>query len=328
MHAEQLGLETAWVAQHHFHEDEGGLPAPLVFLAHVGAQTRRIRLGTGIITLPLENAVRVAEDTAVLDLLLGGRLEVGVGTGGTPESFSTFGLQSDDRAQIFAHNLGIVRAGWRGEALAAGNRIYPSVPSLDRRVWQATFSVSGGTRAGLAGDGLLLSRTQPRPEEARDASLADLQLPIIEAYLQALPQGVAPRIMASRSLLVGDDHAQAIGWADAGLRRAAKRVAELARLGPDATVQQLIRAHDTHVGDVDHVIASLQADAVLQYATDWVFQAHSVDPEHVHILRSIELLATQVAPALGWRAGAALQAQPADLQPVTGKQNAPLSVLA
>src|SRR5262245_37310181 len=52
--AERCGFDTAWIAQHHFHEDEGGLPAPFVFLAQVAAQTSRIRLGTAIVTLPLE----------------------------------------------------------------------------------------------------------------------------------------------------------------------------------------------------------------------------------------------------------------------------------
>ena len=47
VHAERCGFDSAWVAQHHFHEDEGGLPAPFVFLAQVAAQTSRIRLGTG-----------------------------------------------------------------------------------------------------------------------------------------------------------------------------------------------------------------------------------------------------------------------------------------
>ena len=57
------------------------------FSAHVAAQTDRIRLGTAIITLPMENPLRVAEDAAVLDLLTDGRLEVGFGSGGTPTSF-------------------------------------------------------------------------------------------------------------------------------------------------------------------------------------------------------------------------------------------------
>ena len=52
--AERCGFDTAWVAQHHFHEDEGGLPSPFVFLAQVATQTSRIRLGTGVVTLPIE----------------------------------------------------------------------------------------------------------------------------------------------------------------------------------------------------------------------------------------------------------------------------------
>ncbi|MBN3049897.1 LLM class flavin-dependent oxidoreductase, partial [Pectobacterium brasiliense] len=50
--AEQLGFDSSWVAQHHFHADEGGLPSPLVFLALVAARTQRIQLGSGVITLP------------------------------------------------------------------------------------------------------------------------------------------------------------------------------------------------------------------------------------------------------------------------------------
>src|SRR5437868_12013671 len=79
LHAERFGFDSAWIAQHHFHEDEGGLPAPFVFLAQAAVQTSRIRLGTGIVTLPLELPIRVAEDAVVTDLISGGRLEVGVG---------------------------------------------------------------------------------------------------------------------------------------------------------------------------------------------------------------------------------------------------------
>src|SRR4051812_20255025 len=94
VHAEANGFDSAWVAQHHFSRDEGGLPAPFVFLSYVAALTSRIRLGTGIVTLPLEQPIRAAEDAAVLHLLSGGRLELGVGSGGTPSSFTAFGLDS------------------------------------------------------------------------------------------------------------------------------------------------------------------------------------------------------------------------------------------
>lgn len=137
--AEALGFDLAWVAQHHFHKHEGRLPSPFVFLAYVASRTRRIRLGTGIVTLPLENAVRVAEDAIVLDLLSRGRLEVGVGTGGTPESFAAFGLDGNDRSAIFARQFAAVRSAWAGRPLAGGDTLYPSGSQLPGRIWQARF---------------------------------------------------------------------------------------------------------------------------------------------------------------------------------------------
>jgi len=299
-HAEAFGFDSAWVAQHHFHEAEGGLPSPFVFLAHVAARTRRIRLGTGVVTLPLENAVRVAEDAVVFDLLSGGRLEFGVGTGGTPSSFTAFGLASEQRAEVFARHLALVRDGWAGRPLPGGDHLYPSSPQLLDRIWQATFSVSGGSRAGEAGDGLMLSRTQPRPEAWPRASLAELQDPIIDAYLERLPEGRPPRIMGSRSVFVADDRGEALRLAELGLRRSVARFGDPSRPGAGASLQELIAGYDVHVGTVDDVIASLSADRVLDRVTDMVFQVHSVDPPHALIVRSIELIATRVAPALGW----------------------------
>lgn len=298
--AERFGFDTAWVAQHHFHADEGGLPAPLVFLAHVAAETTRIRLGTGVITLPLENPIRVAEDAAVLDLLSGGRLEVGFGTGGTPSSFTAFGHESAERGEIFGRHLKTVLDAWAGRSLPGGDRLYPSAPQLLDRIWQATFSVAGGERAGFAGDGLMLSRTQPRPHDNPNASLADLQNPIIDAYLHALPAGRAPRILGSRSLFVADSRTEALQLAEVGLRRGAERLIAAGHKVAGNSLADLIVAFDVHVGTVEDVVASLSADETLERVTDIVFQVHSVDPPHPQILRSIELIATKVAPALGW----------------------------
>jgi putative FMN-dependent luciferase-like monooxygenase len=299
-HAEKAGLDSAWIAQHHFHEREGGLPAPFAFLGFVAAQTSRIRLGTGIVTLPLENPVRVAEDAAVLDLMSNGRFELGVGTGGNPSAFAAFGLDSAERNDIFARNLDIVRNALAGRPLAGGDTLYPSRPQLGDRIWQATFSVSGGARAGKAGDGLLLSRTQPRSKDAPRATLAQIQDPIIDAYLNALPSGCQPRIMASRSVFAADDRQEALRLAGIGLRRSLPHFLAGGHLPPGETLADMIRAFDTHVGTPDDVIASLRADSTFDRVTDLVFQVHSVDPPHPYILRSIELVAEKVAPALGW----------------------------
>jgi putative FMN-dependent luciferase-like monooxygenase len=301
IHAEAQGFDTAWVAQHHFHEDEGGLPAPLVFLAHVAARTRHIRLGTGVITLPMELALRVAEDTSVLDLLAEGRLEVGLGSGGTPSSFPPFGLLSDERAAAYADNLAILRSAWRNETLSDGsNRLYPPAPQLARRVWQATFSVDGAARAGTAGDGLMLSRTQPRPADSLDLPLDEIQNPIIDAYLDALPAGATPRILGSRTAFVTDNPQQARQLAEAGLRRQAENARANGQPLAGDRLDDFIAAFDVHLGSAEQVLSSLQRDSALARVTDLAFQVHSIDPPHSYILRSIELIARQVAPALGW----------------------------
>ncbi|MBR0670283.1 putative FMN-dependent luciferase-like monooxygenase [Neoroseomonas soli] len=301
-HAEAQGFESAWIAQHHFHEAEGGLPSPFVFLAQVAALTSRIRLGTGIVTLPMEMPIRVAEDATVLDLISGGRLELGVGSGGNPEAFAAFGLKDADRRTIFADKLAELTGALAGEALKGGDRVYPAHPALLDRLWYATFSVDGARAAGRLGAGLLLSRTQPRPKEAPDAALSDIQDPMVDAYLAALPAGVAPRILASRSVFVADRHEDALRFAATGLRRHHARLASLGRAPAECPpVEEMIRRQDVHLGTVEEVIASLRTDRILDRATELAVQVHSVDPPHPHILRSIELMAEGVAPAFGWR---------------------------
>lgn len=300
VHAEQHGFDSAWIAQHHFHRDEGGLPSPLVLLSHVAALTSRIRLGTGVITLPLENPIRVAEDAAVLDLLSGGRLELGLGAGGTPASFTAFGYDVAERNDIYAKHLDIFRTALSGSPIVGDTRQYPPAPHLLERFWQATFSVSGGTRAGKAGDGLMLSRTQPRPADRPQASLPDLQHPIIDAYFANLPREIAPRIVASRTLFVADNRDEARRYAAVGLKKAAIGLAKSGHRFDSDDLDYLIAATDTHVGTVEDVLDSLSRDTTLPRVTDIVFQVHSVDPPHELTLRSIELIAGKVAPHLGW----------------------------
>lgn len=301
VHAERHGFDSAWVAQHHFHEDEGGLPSPFPFLGYVAARTSRIRLGTGVITLPMEDAIRVAEDAIVVDLLSEGRLEVGLGAGSTPASFEAFGLTAEQRHDAYQARHKTLLDAWAGRPLGHDeNRLYPAASHLIDRVWLASFSAYGAVQAGRAGDGLMLSRTQPRPPGRPEARLDDIQNPIIDAYLGALPQGRAPRIMASRSLFVADDRNEALRLAEAGLGRVAHRFARQGHRIGSGSLQDVIKALDVHVGTPDDVIESLARDSALARATDIVLQVHSVDPPHPFILRSIELTAAHVAPALGW----------------------------
>lgn len=302
--ADELGFASAWVAQHHFGEHEGGLPSPFVLLAAAAQRTEHIGLATAVVTLPIDDPLRAAEDAAVLDALSGGRVQLGIAAGGTPASFPAFGRDPAARREIFAEHLGVLRDALAGRGVrGTDSRIYPPAGDLGERVWQATFSVDGGRRAGEAGDGLLLSRTQPRPEGEHELPLHELQLPIIEAYRTALAADSAPRILASRTALVVDpeNRSLALELAEPGLR-------DLARLQPGfdaagASIEQLIAVTDTHVGTVEEVSESLSADGALPHATDVSFQVHSIAAGHELTLRSLELLATEVAPRVGFATG-------------------------
>ena len=299
-HAEAEGFDAAAVAQHHFNAVEGGLPSPLVFPSHAAALTSRIRLTTGVITLPHENSVRVAEDAVVLDQLSGGRVELGFASGGAPSSFVPFGLDFADRREIFASHLDTVERALAGADLGGGNRLYPDAGGLGERLWLATFSAPLAIEAGKRGHGLMLSRTQPRPDDALDATLADVQNPLIDAYLEHLPDGVAPRISVARTLFVADDRERALQLAEAGLRKSGF-VRALVGDGPGVpTLEDLLTASDSHVGTPEDVLETLVGDTALARATHLSFQMHSIDPPHEYTLRSIELIAREVAPELGW----------------------------
>lgn len=299
--AETHGFASAWVAQHHFGEHEGGLPSPFVLLAAAARDTSRIALGTAVVTLPIDDPVRVAEDAAVLDAISGGRVQLGIASGGTPSSFTPFGHDFERRRALFDEHFTVLLDALGGAGIRGTNaRMYPAGGDLEQRIWQGTFSTEGAARAGARGDGLMLSRMQPRPEGQRNAPLHDLQLPIVEAHRAALPEGRPERVLASRTILVvdADQRDHALQLADAGLRRLAAQMH-----GADAdllSIEDLARITDTHVGTPDEVVASLRADETLAHATDITAQVHSIAATHELTLRSIELLATEVAPRLGW----------------------------
>jgi alkanesulfonate monooxygenase SsuD/methylene tetrahydromethanopterin reductase-like flavin-dependent oxidoreductase (luciferase family) len=227
---------------------------------------------------------------------------VGVGGGGNLSSYTAFGQSSTDRAARLVEHLQVLRDAWAGRLLPGGaDRLYPANPSLVERIWQATFSAEGARRAGTSGDGLMLSRTQPRPADAPDRSLAEIQNPMIDAYLEALPANREPRILASRTVFVADDNEEARRFAEIGLGRLRARLSRLGRATGDGSgVDAMITAMDVHLGTPDAVIASLETDGALARSTDLAVQVHSIDPPHPFILRSIELVAEVVAPALGW----------------------------
>ena len=98
--ADELGFDYAWVAEHHFSNEYGIMPDVFVYAGYLAALTKRIKIGTAVVTLPLANPLRVAENSAFLDILSGGRFVLGLGSGYRKYEFDGFGVDFEARRDI------------------------------------------------------------------------------------------------------------------------------------------------------------------------------------------------------------------------------------
>ena len=114
--AESIGFDSVWLTEHHFCAD-GYTPSPLVIAGAIAARTQRMRIATNLMLLPLADPVRVAEDSASLAILSGGRFDLGVGLGYRALEFDYFGRKLNHRPSLMEEAVEILRRAWRGEAI-------------------------------------------------------------------------------------------------------------------------------------------------------------------------------------------------------------------
>jgi alkanesulfonate monooxygenase SsuD/methylene tetrahydromethanopterin reductase-like flavin-dependent oxidoreductase (luciferase family) len=127
--ADQLGFEIAWLAELHFFRQFSIMPAPLC-VAVAGAQrTKRLRFGTGVILVPFHHPLRIAEETAVADILTGGRLDVGLGRGTIALHFQGFGVSREESRERFEEGLEVIKKAWTSDLFEHRGR-YFSFPEM------------------------------------------------------------------------------------------------------------------------------------------------------------------------------------------------------
>jgi alkanesulfonate monooxygenase SsuD/methylene tetrahydromethanopterin reductase-like flavin-dependent oxidoreductase (luciferase family) len=115
--SEELGYDTFFCAEHHFHE-YGVVPDPAVMLSALAQRTRRIRLGTAISILTFHDPRRIAETYAMLDMMSGGRLVFGVGSGYLAHEFLGYDRDPAEKRDRFNENLDLVQRLLAGETLS------------------------------------------------------------------------------------------------------------------------------------------------------------------------------------------------------------------
>ena len=303
--AEELGADGAYFRVHHFARQLG---SPFPLLAAVGARTKRIEIGTGVIDMRYENPLYMAEDAGAADLISGGRLQLGISRG-SPEQvvrgYEYFGHHpaegSTDADMAREHTASLLRT-LEGEGFAEPNpqpmfpnppgllRIEPHSAGLRERIWWGAGSRSTARWAGEQGMHLMSSTLLTEDTGVPFHQLQAEQIQDFREAWSAAGHTHEPRVSVSRSIfplvstfdrqLFGRETASSdqVGYLEEGPARFGKTYAG----EPDELVEKL--AGDEAVAEADTLLITVPNQLGVDY--------------NAHI---IENLLRYVAPGLGWR---------------------------
>jgi probable F420-dependent oxidoreductase len=172
--ADELGFHSLWLWDHIAYPaqapekaaftPETPFLAPLPMLAFLAAETKRIRLGTGVLLLALRHPLHAAKDVATLDVISGGRVIFGVGLGWLAEEFTALGIPFKERAGRVRESVGILRELWKTGRLAHSGKYYQfeevtsyplPVQTGGPPIWFGAAADAALQRAAEIGDGWL-----------------------------------------------------------------------------------------------------------------------------------------------------------------------------
>jgi probable F420-dependent oxidoreductase len=180
--AEAAGFDSVWLGEHH--NNPVLYPAPLIGLAAIASRTRSIRLGTGVLLLPLYHPMMVAEEGAMVDVISGGRLILGIGAGYAPEEFAAFGYSLKERGSRLDESAALLHRLWTEENVTHRGKHYQVddatvAPRPIQRprppIWFGAWAEPAIRRAARLGDAWFVGPS---------ASLSELA-PCAQGYQQA-----------------------------------------------------------------------------------------------------------------------------------------------
>ncbi len=250
-YAEEIGFDSAWLAEHHFQAFGGMFPSTPLIGAAIAQRTKTIRIGTAVVLLPYHNPIRIAEDYATLDLLSHGRLEFGVGHGFVKWEALKFGIPLEELRERFRENLEVVLKAWTQPTMNHKGRFYEyndlavwprPLQQPHPTVWMAaTASIESFEFSGQQGYHMMLIPFLHDVEDLR---------PKVEAYLAARQAaGHDPstaRILAVYHLYVGEDAAEARSSGSAGVLEYMRVAGSAHSLTPNVEEPESYRGHLAH----------------------------------------------------------------------------------
>jgi probable LLM family oxidoreductase len=304
-HADQVGLDSFGIGEHHRKDFLDSAPA--VILAAAAARTSRIRLTSAVTVLSAADPVRVFQEFATLDLLSQGRAEMVVGRGSSIEAFPLFGFRLEDYDSLFAEKLDLLlkireneHVTWSGKHRVAltGQGVYPRPVQNPLPIWLGV----GGTpqsfvRAGALGLPLMVAiiggetrRFRPLIDLYREAgqraghSPDRLKVGVHSlGYVAATTQEAADEFFPGYARAVTDIGKER-GWP------AVTRAGFDAQRGPQGALM---------IGDADEVVEKIiRHSEALGGVSRFTFQMNAASLPHAKLMQAIEVLGTRVAPVL------------------------------
>jgi alkanesulfonate monooxygenase SsuD/methylene tetrahydromethanopterin reductase-like flavin-dependent oxidoreductase (luciferase family) len=289
--ADRLGFAAVWLSEPHVGAD-GFLPSPLTMAAAIAARTPRISIGTNILILPLHHPLRIAEDAAVVDLLSGGRLVLGVGQGYAAADLAAFDVDRRTRPRRLEEGIAIMRRAWDDGRTGFSGAEWqipdaPFGPRPERRIPILIGAVAKPAvdRAVRIADGLIVYCGTPADLPAR----AQLLRQALAAQHRA-DRGF--RLVAGSIMHVDEDPERAwdhaapgIAYPEGDLSRHAGRTADTPRL----------TRHDVLVGtpEVAARLIALHAEARFDHFAAWT---RLPGLSHEQALASMRLVAEHAVP--------------------------------
>jgi alkanesulfonate monooxygenase SsuD/methylene tetrahydromethanopterin reductase-like flavin-dependent oxidoreductase (luciferase family) len=152
--ADALGCHSIWLSEHHLFDD-GYLPQPLTFAAAVAARTKHARIGTAIVIAPIHHPVDLAEQAAIVDIVSGGRLDLGLGAGYRGPEFALYGAELATRYAATDDCARELRRLW--------DVVTPRPAQPRPPIWMGYQGPKGARRAGLLGEALLTATATSWP---------------------------------------------------------------------------------------------------------------------------------------------------------------------
>lgn len=162
--AEELGFDSYWTAEHHF-SAYGNVPSPLLLLTAVASRTSRVHLGSAVVLAPFYHPVRLVEEAAMVDIISGGRLLLGLGRGYQPMEFEGYGIDPGTTRESLEKTIGLLCRTWGIGTDAGSGPESPAIPEVRVKpvqtpsppVFLACISPDSFVRAGELGFHVLIN---------------------------------------------------------------------------------------------------------------------------------------------------------------------------